>query len=198
MNLEMRRGVHTFTGLVPLGVYMVFHVWEHLPARVDRDLELARLRQSTYAPLEILLVFVPLIVHAVLGLSLSRSADSSRAYASPAFRRMQAATGIAALPFLIWHVAGVWLPRVLNDGGGREALAALRDQVGPMWGMGLYLLGLSAVSIHFGQGLSAVWIRRFPDAPPRTVRTAGVVLGILLWGAMVDVLAVYSGGASLL
>jgi succinate dehydrogenase / fumarate reductase cytochrome b subunit len=198
MNLETRRGVHTFTGLVPLAVYMVFHVWEHLPARVDRDLELARLRQSTYAPLEIALVFVPLLVHALLGLGLSRNEDPSQAYVSPAFRRLQAATGVLTLPFLLWHVAGVWLPRVVEEGGGRAALAALSEQAGPVWGMTFYLLGLSAVSIHFGQGLSAVWIRRFPDVPTRAVRAFGILLGILLWGAMVNLLAVYSAGAPLL
>lgn len=198
MDLPTLRRFHSFTGLVPLSAYMGFHAWEHWPARVSRDAALERMQLVSSAPVEIVVVMVPLLVHAGLGLRLSREADETGAYASPGFRSLQAITGIATLAFLLWHVGGVWLPRVVAGGSALSAYSAMLDQAGPSLGMGLYVLGISTVCIHFGQGLGAAWIRHTPAVSPVFARSVGALVGAAVWIVMLNVLAVYATGAALL
>ena len=198
MNLQALRKLHSFTGLVPLSVYHGFHAWEHWPVREGRDAALHRLALTSSAPIEVIFLLLPLLVHAGIGLRLAREPDESRAYHSPAFRKLQGLTGLVTALFLLWHVGLVWVPRVMQGGAASAAYAAMQDQAGPVLGMALYVFGLSAVCIHFGQGLAAARIRHAPDAAPRFVRAAAALLALAVWLVMLNVLSVYATGAALL
>ena len=167
--------------------------------RHGRDALLARLSQSRSAVLEVGLVLVPLAAHAIVGVWLLRRADTPHAYASPAFRRLQVATGVAALLFVLFHVVGVWLPSVLEPTPLGAAYGAARAQTGTMAGMVLYVVGLAAVCTHFGQGVGAALVRlsagRLAAKPARIV---GVALGVGLYLVLVNELASYATGARLL
>ena len=198
MHQLMLRKLHSFTGLVPLGAYMGFHTWEHWPVRDGRDAALHRMALASSAPVEIVLLMMPLLVHATLGLRLARGEDNSGSYYSPAFCSMQRVTGMLLAPFLLWHVGLVWLPRVIDGGRAEAAYSAMRDQAGPVAGMILYVLGISAVCVHFGQGLGAAWIRHGNAVSVPFARWVSALLGLALWIAMIDVLSVYATGAALL
>jgi succinate dehydrogenase / fumarate reductase cytochrome b subunit len=199
MNHQALRKLHSFTGLVPLGAYLGFHAWEHWPVRRGRDAALAHLADTRSVPLELLLVLLPLLAHAGLGLWLARQTDPATPapYVTPAFRRFQASTGLLSAAFLLWHVSGVWLPRALT-GRPAEAYGALLDQVGTLGGAALYVVGTSAVCVHFGQGLSAAWIRFRPGVSTRLARSIGTALGLALWLVLFNELAVYATGAALM
>lgn len=198
MELGTIRRLHSASGLW-LGAYLLFHAWEHWPVRHGRDALLARLSQSRSAVLEVGLVLVPLAAHAIVGVWLLRRADTPHAYASPAFRRLQVATGVAALLFVLFHVVGVWLPSVLEPTPLGAAYGAARAQTGTMAGMVLYVVGLAAVCTHFGQGVGAALVRlsagRLAAKPARIV---GVALGVGLYLVLVNELASYATGARLL
>lgn len=198
MHILMLRKLHSFTGLVPLGAYMGFHTWEHWPAREGRDAALHRMALASSAPVEIVLLMLPLLVHATLGLRLARLPDASQAYRSPAFRGLQRVTGILTALFLLWHVGLVWLPRVFEGGRAEAAYSAMLDQAGPVSGMMLYVLGISAVCVHMGQGMGAAWIRHAPAVSPPFARWASASLAVCLWLAMINVLAVYATGRALM
>jgi len=198
MHLDTKRKLHSFTGLFPLGAYLLFHAYEHMAVRNGRDAVIASLARSSNAPLEIAVVLVPLLGHAVFGIRLARSQDPSPAYASQAFRRLQAYTGMVTALFVVVHVGTVWLPRVL---AGRPAAAygALTEQVGALPVAALYALGVSAACIHFAQGLSAVLIRnRVLGISTLLARGVAVVVGTLLWLTFVNELMAYATGAPLL
>lgn len=191
------RKLHSFSGLFPLGAYLLFHAYEHLAIRAGRDPAIARLGQTSNVALELMLVLLPLLVHAGLGLWLARHADFSPAYASPRFRRLQAGSGVLTALFLVWHVAGVWLPRALS-GRSADAFGALSEQVASLPRAGLYALGASAACLHFAQGLSAVLIRNRPELSVALVRAVAALLGIFLWLTFVNELMAYATGAPLL
>jgi hypothetical protein len=191
------RTLHAFLGLVPLGVYLGFHAWELWPVRFGRDPALLRLSQTSYAPLEVLVILVPLLVHAGVGLVLARTPDPSAAYPSHAFRRFQAITGVLSLAFVVLHVACVWLPRA-RSGLPSDAYGAMLDQVATLPRAAWYVLGTSAVCAHFGQGLSASWLRLRPQASPRVARVMGVAVGVSLWWTFFSALATYATGAPLM
>jgi hypothetical protein len=97
---------------------------------------------------------------------------------------------------LLWHVSAVWLSRVLS--GTVAGYDAMLTQTGTTLPAALHVVGVSAVCVHFGQGLSAAWLRLWPDSPPGPVRSIGLVLGLSLWLMFVDELAAYAGGAPLM
>ena len=43
MTRDTLRKLHSFTGLFPLGTYLLFHAYEHLAARQGRDAVLDRI-----------------------------------------------------------------------------------------------------------------------------------------------------------
>jgi succinate dehydrogenase / fumarate reductase cytochrome b subunit len=205
MHPELLRKLHSFTGLFPLGAYLLFHAYEGLAARGGRAQAVLRLERTTHAPLEVVCLLLPLLLHAALGVRLARlparaveDDDASVPYASANFRRLQLWTGVLSAGFLLWHLAGVWVPRVV---AGRPAIGygALVDHAATLPRATLYVIGTSAVCVHFAQGLSAVCLRYhiLPFAP-RTVRFLFAALVFLLWATLIDALSAYVGGKPLL
>jgi succinate dehydrogenase / fumarate reductase cytochrome b subunit len=191
----MRR-LHSVSGLFPLGAYLCFHAWEHWPVRVGRDALFARLERSQHAPLEVVLVLLPLVLHAVIGFRLLREPDAS-AYASPAHRRLQAVTGAVAGAFLLYHLAVSWLPRWIESTGA--AYGSTVEHSGTLGGLILHAVGIAAVCIHFGQGLGAALPRLFPELMGAgAARWVGGALALALWLAFLNELASYATYAPLM
>lgn len=198
MHRDTLRTLHSFTGLFPLGAYLLFHAYEQAAIGAGRDALIARLAVTSCAPLEVACVLLPLLVHAAAGVVLARRAADPRPYASPAFARLQLWTGIAAALFLLWHVSTIWGARVIER---RPAAAydAMLQHVGQLPAALLYVAGVSSVCIHFGQGLSSFLLRRGLLArSPRAARALGALLGAGLWLGFVDELLTYVTGAGLL
>lgn len=192
----MLRRLHSASGLFPLGAYLCFHAWEHWPARVSRDALFARLEHSSNTALEVVLVLVPLAVHAVVGFRLAREPDQG-AYAGGAYRRLQAVTGAAAAAFLLYHLAVSWLPRVLESTGA--GYGSTVEHSGTLGGLIVHAVGIAAVCTHFGQGLGAALVRLFPDQlGGRAARWLGGTLSVALWLAFVNELASYATYAPLM
>jgi succinate dehydrogenase / fumarate reductase cytochrome b subunit len=199
MTRETLRKLHSFTGLFPLGTYLLFHAYEHLAVRGGRDALLDRLAVTTSWPLEVVGILLPLLAHAALGLYLARSPDAPASYVNGSFRTLQRVSGLVVVVFLGLHLVGVWLPRVLSDDRPGAAYAAMLDQVGTLPLAALYVLGVTAVCLHFGQGLAAVFSRYgVLRLSPRGSRLLGAGLGVLLWLTFIDELTAYASGAALL
>jgi succinate dehydrogenase/fumarate reductase cytochrome b subunit len=192
---SLLRRLHSASGLFPLGAYLCFHAWEHWPVRLGRDALFARLEHSSNAALETLFVLLPLGLHAGLGFKLARSEDA--AYASRAFRRLQAATGALSGLFLLYHLAVSWLPRLLETTGA--AYGSTVEHSGTVLGVVLHATGIAAVCTHFGQGLGVALSRLFPGQISRpAARWVGRLLAAGLWLAFLNELASYATYAPLL
>lgn len=191
------RKLHSFTGLFPLGAYLAFHAYEQAAVREGRDALVQRLAQTSHALLEVVLVLLPLLLHAALGVRLARIRPDVAVYASPAFARLQLWSGVCAALFLLLHVSTIWGARVMQQRPA-AAYGAMLEQVGSLPAAVLYLLGVSAVCLHFGQGLSSLLLRYGSRVPPRVARTLGGLVGLGLWLTFVDELSAYVTGAALL
>lgn len=199
MTRDTLRKLHSFTGLFPLGAYLLFHAYEHLAVRVGRDAVLARLLNTTSWPLEVAGILLPMLVHAALGLYLARSPDAAPSYASAPFRSLQRVSGLVVVGFLGLHLVGVWAPRVAADDRPGAAYAAMLDQVGTLPMASLYVLGVTAVCVHFGQGMAAIFSRYgVLRLTPRGSRILGGAMALLLWLTFINELAAYASGAALL
>ena len=200
LNEVLLRKLHSLSGMVPLGLFLIYHAWQQGPVREGRDAQLARLDQTTHGGAELLFVVLPLTLHALCGLWLARRAEpdaSGRPYASPAFRRFQAITGGLTALFLAFHMGGVWHPW-LRAGRAFAEFGAMLDQTGTMPGAAAYVVGISATCLHWGQGLSAFILRWWPGCPARVAHGIGTLLGLGLWLTFLDQVAVYATGAPLM
>ncbi|MDB4990979.1 MAG: sdhC2 [Myxococcaceae bacterium] len=199
MTLASMRRWHSASGLFPLGAYLLFHAWEHWPVQSGRDALFARLERSHSVGLEVVFVLLPLLLHAVLGLRLSRDPTGVAGYASPSFRRLQVATGMVAAAFIAFHTIATWLPRLREANPVGAAYGAMLDGTATFPGVALHALGIAAVCTHFGQGIGVALGRLFPARlAPRTSRQLGIAVGLLLWLVFLNELASYATYAPLL
>jgi succinate dehydrogenase / fumarate reductase cytochrome b subunit len=198
-HASLLRRVHRVTGLFPLGAYLVFHAWEHWPVREGTSALFARLAGSHNAALELVFVLLPLLVHAALGVWLSRRAEPSPSYASPAFRKLQLGSGLVSAAFLGFHLVTTWLPRLLAPTPLGSAYGAMRDRSGDLPGLVLHAVGIAAVCTHFGQGSGVALARLLPARlSPRFGQSLGIALAVLLWLVFLNELASYATLAPLL
>ncbi|MBW2462060.1 MAG: hypothetical protein JRH11_10475 [Deltaproteobacteria bacterium] len=159
--------MHSFTGVFPLSAYLLLHVYETSSAASGRAAFIDGLHGRVLA-LEALLVLLPLVVHALLGLSLwarpssppsSNPAAAPSPYQSDAFRTIQRVTGVVVLAFLTLHLAHTFALGAAGLGQG-AVYDGLRADLGTPLYLGTYVIGIAAMSLHLGNGLP-IAARRF-------------------------------------
>lgn len=195
--------LHGLLGVVPLGAYLVFHLWEQWPALDSREAWVDRMRATTSRPWEIALVLVPLAAHAGLGawrlLRRSRKEAASTS-AARGLARLQVLTGGIAFAFIAYHVAQVWQPIAGPHASARDAYAALWHALGRPLDLVLYLVGISCVCFHFAHGLTraaASWGLVRDALALRRARFAAGAAGFLLWGATLHLVGHFAIGEGL-
>jgi succinate dehydrogenase / fumarate reductase, cytochrome b subunit len=192
------------TGLAPLGAFLIIHVginatvlWGagtfHRTATVLQSLPALWL-------IETLFVFLPLAIHAGLGLwlVLARTPLAPPRPYPPAVRVAIRATGVAAFVFLAAHLLEFRFrsPAVRVGGAELETLIAAdlsSTAHGLPWRGAMYLIGTACVSFHFVAGVWGV----AASARGGTRRWAGAALGALgacLWMTFVAVVLFHATG----
>ena len=158
-NSYLLRRLHSLTGVVPDGVFLLGHLFAnsyavHGPLAYDRVS--ARLAGLPYVVLiEGLGIALPILVHMVLGtLILVEAQPNLRRYPTPANARyvLQRLTGIVLAAYVVVHVWVTRLsPAVLS--GDTDLFALMARQLAHPWVFGFYVLGVVAAAWHFGNGL---------------------------------------------
>jgi succinate dehydrogenase / fumarate reductase cytochrome b subunit len=159
------RRLHALTGVVPLSLFFVEHVWTNAAALGGRAHFDAAVGEIQALPglwaLEIFGIFIPLAFHAVYGIFIARNAKTNvdkYPYGRNWAYYLQRASGVVILLFLLVHL---WELRVqkaiggLDDGDFYDLLAASFGRL--TFGVPVraitYLIGLAATAFHFSNGL---------------------------------------------
>ncbi|MEW4453102.1 MULTISPECIES: succinate dehydrogenase cytochrome b558 subunit [Bremerella] len=213
----MRR-LHSLSGLVPVGAYMVVHLSVNASV-FGAPLLFQRLVFHIHSlgpilPLvEWAFIFLPIIFHAAYGLLITSGGNpNTQAYPyNSNFRyTMQRATGLVAFLFIAWHVfhmhgwihANFWINNVAHPLFGAQfspynaassgALAMQASIIVPI----LYTIGVLATVFHFSNGLFTfgitwgLWIN--PKAQERAKLAANVVFVLLAVAGMAAIVGLYS------
>lgn len=159
------RKAHSLSGIVPLGVFMVMHLWTNASAlggRASFEHAVDRLQRLPARPvLEVGGILLPLAFHALYGIKLAIDAKPNT-LAYPHGRNwlyaLQRVTGVLTLLFLCAHL---WEFRVqkwlfgLTSTSFYDTLQAHLSAT--TWGVQLYALayvvGLASAVFHFGNGI---------------------------------------------
>lgn len=199
------RKLHSLTGVFPVGIFVILHLWSQssaLRGRAAHDAALARADGLPLQPLlEIVLVLVPLVFHASYGLVLAaRSRPTVGAH--PTNRNWmytaQRVTGLVSFAWIVWHLGQTWLPRLVGRIGSRQVYSTLvTDLSSTVEGLPVAALvmvaGVGAASFHLANGLwgaGVSWgllVTRRAQAIASAVAVA-LGLGLFLLGTNVVVL----------
>lgn len=206
------RRLHSLTGLVPVGGYLVFHlatnasILDGLDAYQHRADQIHRLGPTTIFVLEWTLIFLPILFHGLIGLAIvTRGKRNVLPYPFARNIRytLQRWTGVVAFVFIVAHVFQMhgWLKSApFHDwtvalGGARfdpanAATGALAIQSSWLVIAG-YAVGVAACVYHLANGLWTMGITWGAWTGPAAQRRAtvaclgfGLVVAVVGFGAL--------------
>ena len=192
------RRLHSLCGLVPVGVFLCFHLLANASVLASADgAEFQKAIERIHAlgpllvPVEILFIFVPLTFHALLGVKiwLSASPNTQHYRYGPNIRyTLQRITGVIAFVFILYHVWQMhWFGKPFG-GGSFELHGATGAATGALttataiqsarWIAPLYGIGVVASVYHLANGIWTMLITWGITIRKETQRASGYVCAV--------------------
>ena len=149
------RKLHSFTGILPVGVFLAEHFWSNSAAlvaaakydEVSRDLQ-----TIPYRPLvEWAAIFLPMLFHGGYGVYIwlrGRANISSYPWVGNWLYTFQRYTGLVAFAYIGWHL---YTERWLTHGRSTYTNVAA-DMQNPLY-LAFFVVGIVASSFHLGVGI---------------------------------------------
>jgi succinate dehydrogenase / fumarate reductase cytochrome b subunit len=211
------RRLHSLTGLVPLGGYLIFHlatnaaIIDGIETYQHRADQIHRLGPTTILILEWLLIFIPLIFHSLIGLLIVMRGKRNvvdYAYEGNIRYTLQRWTGVIAFVFIFWHVFHMhgwlrfewWRTAIVPWAGGlfdpEDAATAAQAIQAAWWVPVLYAIGVVSVVYHFANGLWTMGITWGLWVSPRAQEKAKAPIAVI--GALVMFLGLGSLAAMMM
>ncbi len=198
------RRLHSLTGVLPIGGFLVYHFWENAtalqaPDHFDTMATHARDIQLLFL-LEYGIILLPLIYHALYGLfiaSYTRVNVGAYSYARNRLFMWQRVTGILTMLYITYHVL------VLRFGAFSQVSASYATMTQHLQNplvFAFYTAGILAASYHLGNGLWTFLITWGITVGKRAQRisqwiTTGVSVGMSVLGmAIIITFIVRAGG----
>ena len=123
------RRLHSLAGVIPLGVFLIFHLMTNASVLVSEhmfDANVARIHSlgPLVIPLEIVGIFIPLAFHILLGIKIATTAKNNTGvykYGANIRYTLQRTTGIIAAMFILYHLFHMhWFGKPLSFIGGAQ------------------------------------------------------------------------------
>jgi succinate dehydrogenase / fumarate reductase cytochrome b subunit len=151
------RRLHSLSGIVPVGGFLLFHFYEngaifYGPDAYDAMSEEARgIRYLEI--IEIFLIFIPFLYHALYGLFIaaySRNNSDNYTYARNRLFMWQRFTGVVLLLFILYHI---WQFRFdsFRDTHADSGTVAAAFAIFPVFVF--YVVGIVSAGFHLGNGI---------------------------------------------
>jgi succinate dehydrogenase/fumarate reductase cytochrome b subunit len=207
------RRILSFTGVFPLGVFLLAHLALNARAPLGGEGAFARSvlavhRIPALAVFEWLLVVLPLLLHAAVGTWLvltGRPLSGASPYPRPMHAAVRA-TGMVALAFLAMHLPELRFRVPAARLGGHELATVLVADLsstwhGVPWRGVAYLVGTACVTFHFVTGVwgLVVTARQGMSAPVRRFSAwAAGMAGAAIWLLFANIVVFHATGARLL
>ncbi len=157
----LMRRLHSLLGLLPVGGFLAFHLWENSQSRFGaehyNEQVVGWLQSLNYlVVMEIFVITLPLLFHAGYGLLILRdgSRDWNRfPWLHHRFYFLQRLSGVAILLFLLFHVGWTRLYGLYDPSVRLDLYAHMQQLLSVPWIFAVYLLGLILSVFHLSNGL---------------------------------------------
>jgi len=159
------RKLHSLSGVIPVGVFLVEHLWTNAKALGGERPFAEAVREIQALPMlpviEIAGIFVPLAFHALYGVVLAFSAAPNAmryTYTRNWMYVLQRVTGGIAFVFVAWHLWEYRVHKWLFGLRAEDFYGTISAHLSSTtWGLPLlavfYLVGITAAVFHFANGL---------------------------------------------
>ncbi len=193
------RKLHQLSGIIPLGAFLLEHFYTNSKALdAHKGVEsfnaaVADLQSIPYILfVEIGVIFIPLIYHAVYGLFITWEArPNNLAYPYPRnwFYTIQRATGVILFFFILFHVLNFRFGMIpgLNERSvahfPNEAFDIVSREFHIPWVIAVYVIGIVSTIWHFANGLwlfAVDWGIVIGERAQRLAGYACIAFGIVL------------------
>jgi succinate dehydrogenase / fumarate reductase cytochrome b subunit len=160
------RRLHSLSGIVPVGAFLAFHLYENYTATKGADAYNRMTRTLQDLPfavaMEVLIIVVPLFFHGIYGLFITSTAKPnviSNPYVRNAMYFFQRVTGVIVFAFILFHL---WTTRLvqLQDHESLDLFRQVQSAVANPWIYAFYLAGILSATFHLANGIwsfSIVW-----------------------------------------
>lgn len=166
------RRLHSLLGVIPVGLFLLVHlVVNHYSTGGEASFnKAAGFMESLPLKLilEIFLIFLPLLYHAIYGLYIAFTSNNN--VGKYGFFRnwmflLQRVTGVIAFIFITWHV---WETRVQVALGTEPTFKMMEDILSSPFMLWFYLIGTISTIFHFTNGLGTFLISWGVTLSPRS------------------------------
>lgn len=187
----LMRKLHSLSGVVPVGAFMVFHLWENaraLGGREQFDAAVGEINHMPYLPfLEWGLILLPLLFHAGYGVRIALEGKPNVGrypYSRNWMYTLQRTTGLLAFAFIGFHLYEYWgqklAGKVTYDSFYPLLCQNMSSTIGPVPVVALiYVVGIAACVFHFANGLSGFCFSWGIVVSRRAQRTAATAFGLV-------------------
>ena len=183
------RRLHSLSGIVPVGGFLAFHLYENYTATKGADAYNKMthgLQELPFAvAMEVAVIIVPLLFHGVYGLFVTSTARpnvvSSR-YVRNWMYLLQRVTGVIVFAFILFHL---WTTRFvqLQDHESLDLFRQVQAAVTNPWIYAFYVAGILSATFHLANGVwsfAIVWgLAVGPRAQRRMMYVAAAVFVVL-------------------
>ncbi|MFJ5670251.1 succinate dehydrogenase cytochrome b558 subunit [Bacillus safensis] len=191
------RRLHSLLGVIPVGIFLIQHlVVNHFatngPEAFNKAAHFMEQLPFRYA-LELFVIFLPLIYHAVYGVYIAFTAQNNTSrfsYLRNWLFRLQRISGIITLIFVTWHV---WETRIQAQLGAEVNYDMMANILSSPFMLGFYIVGVLSTIFHFANGLWSFAVSWGITVSPRSQRISTyVTLGIFIALSYVGLRAIFA------
>ena len=197
------RRLHSLSGIVPIGVYLIFHVMLANasvlggPDRFDAAVEaIGVLPPPILLAIEVLAIYLPLLFHSLYGFVRLGESELSNPlrndYLGAYLYTLQRITGVIAFFFIGWHV---YTTRFQYYFAGAEIdFAMMRGIMADPVKFSIFLVGTAASVFHFTNGIwtfAITWGLTVGRRAQRTLRAATLGAFLVMYGTAVAILMAF-------
>ena len=175
------RRLHSLSGIVPVGGFLAFHLYENYTATRGADAYNRMthgLQELPFAlALEVLVILVPLFFHGIYGLFVTSTAQPN-VVSNPYLRNwmylVQRVTGVIVFAFILFHL---WTTRLvqLDDHESLDLFRQVQAAVANPWIYAFYIAGILSATFHLANGIWSFSIVWGLTIGPRAQRRMGYV-----------------------
>jgi succinate dehydrogenase/fumarate reductase cytochrome b subunit (b558 family) len=184
------RKLHSLTGVVPVGGFLVFHLWTNAKAMQGQerfDAAVGDISHMPYLPLLEAGILLPLLFHAVYGMKLALEGKpnvGAYTYSRNWMYTLQRVTGVIAFAFICYHLWEYWGPKVLGRITTDQFYPLLCANMSSTWKSVpiialIYIIGVGASVFHFANGLWGFCFSWGITVSRRSQQAAATVFGLL-------------------
>ncbi len=199
-NSFLWRRLHSLTGIVPVGLFLLEHFLSNAEATNGVLAYNAQVKFLTALPfrlgLEIFGIFIPLAFHALYGVYIWWRGENNvidYPWAGNWYYTLQRYSGIVVFAYVTYHIWYMRFAGVHLVDHSEAAFWKEQDELMHPLALAMYVVGVVAASWHFGYGLflfAAKWGIVTGAKAQKRAQAAGIALSAIL--VLVGLLTIYA------